>query len=528
MKKILLIFFLFLFGDIHGYLYAQNKDIDYSLSKYYVKVTAGYGIGTNAPYEQSYDNNKNLILTSAKPGNGFYSGAAIGYQYNSNLGTELGFGYEYGFKNDIPENATWYRGNMLQTVPALVFSSKAGIFSPYIRAGLIIGVPEVVMDQYGNGQTFILHGGLATGIQGALGCSVPLRNKRWTVFAEACFNDIGYLPQKGSVLAETSGGVNQLPYIDENLKETVYKKSFNPGVNTNNPNQPYTAPEIKQPFNAFVLNAGVKLNIGTMPVNAVDDFVSQHMLVRLNAGYGIATNGDLYTETGTNIKSINVSYGTGLNVGGGIAYMFNKTIGFDLGANYVSGTGIKADNGSTISPNQYENYSVKSANGNMFDVIPSLVIATHIHKLMPYARLGMILGSGNVYFNTENPRAYLKGSSSTYDRQSTERFYGGLSSGYSVTVGAAYSLSYRYDLFAEACFNNVYFIPEKGQIIKDNYNNVSNLSDENIGDKYFIFEPYVYPYSFQSINSPNYQSQVEFSFNSCVINVGIRMWFKGW
>jgi len=483
MKKILLIFFPFLFADIHGYLLAQNKDLDYSTSKYYVKATAGYGIGTNGPYDQSYDMNRNLVLYSAKLGNSFNSGAGIGYQYNSNLGAELGFGYEYGFKNDFFLGYGAYirfTGDMWQTVPALVFSSKAGIFRPYIRTGLIIGIPEVFIYQNGYNQLTRLYGGLATGVQGALGCSVPLRNKKWAVFAEASFNDIGFVPQKGSV--ETYGVGNQMQYLPEIFKETVYEKSFNPGANTNNPNQPYTAPAIKQPFNAFVINAGIRLNIGGMPVNAVDDYVSQHILVRLNAGYGIATNGDLYTETGTTINAKNVSYGTGSNFGGGVAYMFNKTIGFDLGVNDVSSVGIKADNGSTISPNFSNNYYVKSAYGNMFQVIPSLVIATHIHKLLPYARLGLILGSGNVYFNTENPRNGI---------QSTERFYGGLSSGYGLTVGTAYWLSYRYDLFMEACFNNIYDIPQ-----------------------------------YQSPDPPTAQPQVEFSFNACVINVGIRMWFK--
>ena len=525
MKKILLIFFLFLFAYIQGNLFAQDKDLDYSLSKYYVKVTTGYGIGTNGPYQNFY-NGRSPSLYSGKSGNGLYSGASIGYQYNSNLGAEIGFGYEYGFKNDIPDFNVRFNGNMWQTVPALVFSSKAGIFRPYIRTGLIIGLPEVYIYQSDYNQLLRLHGGIASGIQGALGCSVPLRNKKWVVFTEASFNDIGFVPQQGTIVAETFAGVNQMPYLTEIQKETVYKKSFNPGANTNNQNQPYTSPEIKQPFNAFVINAGIRLNIGHMPVKAVDDYVSQHILFRLNAGYGMATNGDLDYKTAATTNAINVSYGTGLNYGAGVAYMFNQTIGFDLGASYVSGPDIKADNGGALSPNLFNDYSnVKSTYGNMFQVNPSFVISTHINKLLPYARLGMILGSGNVYFNSEDSRAYLNGN--YYDRQTTERFYGGLQTGYSATVGVAFWLSYRYDLFVEACFNNVYDIPEKGQVIKDNYNNVSNLSNENYSNKNFVFVP-GYPNfnSNQNPDSPTAQSQVDFSFNTCVINFGIRMWFK--
>ncbi len=533
-----LILLAFFCGLICQELYGQNQKKDSLLSRFYLKISAGYGIGINGEYLRNA-NNGNVTNTISKLGNGLYYNASVDYQYNKNIGVELGIGYENGLiNNELPHDTGYYSalksGNMWQITPSIVFSTTVGRFAPYIRTGMIIGSPEVFMETVNNrpfgpnqpnldDSKLKLYGGLATGFQAALGCNILLKNHKWIVFAEASFNDIGFLPEKGSVYSQTLNGVDQLPKLSVSEKEEIFTKSYS--YNAHTPSQPTTLPENKLPFGGLAFNLGLKMNIRNFPKPYREDYFVQHFFVRVNLGYGFAANGDVnYSVSDNSYKAINVSYGNGINEGFGLAFMFNECIGFDLGLNYVASSTIKAVAGGTLTQNIYQTGNQTSEYGNMIQVNPSFVIATHIHKLLPYARLGMLIGSGNVYYAYEDNHALLNGG--YFDRQSILKFYGGTSLGYSAVLGSAYWINYTYDLFAEACFNSIYDIPEKAQMIKDNYNGTSNLGNETTNEKNTIFKSSYNTNSASDQNSPTVSSPIKFSFDAVVFRIGVRMWLR--
>ena len=199
---------------------AQHKDPDTSLSRFYVKAMAGYGIGINGMLTQSTDNNGNVTNTPTKLGNGIYGNAGFGYQYNSNLAAEMDIGYMYGLKSDVfppsAGNSEKLNGTMWQMIPSVVFSTRLGKFGTYIRTGLIIAMPEIFEDyNYPftdiNGvshpveEKITYYNGLAFGLQTALGCTYQL-NKKFTLFSEAILNNISYTPQKGEFNSFTIDG----------------------------------------------------------------------------------------------------------------------------------------------------------------------------------------------------------------------------------------------------------------------------------------------------------------------------------
>jgi Outer membrane protein beta-barrel domain len=239
-----------------------------------------------------------------------------------------------------------------------------------------------------------------------------------------------------------------------------------------------------------------------------------------NAAAGAANveNFQSVTQTGTTtreIENIKFSFGKGINAGVNVGYMFNEHIGLDLGIQYLVGSKTKAtskDFGGDI--------NTRTISAKMLQVKPSLVLATTMKNITPYAKLGLVLGSGKV-------TGVVEDISGSYVVQETSELKKGLAIGFNAALGINFPMSKNLTFSAEINTVNMQYSPKKGSITKYTENGVDELPSLSVNDREIEFvKKAVFNYtSPASPNAPRQQAAVALPFGSIGVNVGVKYSF---
>ena len=249
---------------------------------------------------------------------------------------------------------------------------------------------------------------------------------------------------------------------------------------------------------------------------------AQEAYVNINAGYGFAMGSQNFpgfnnSTSGNNSftnEQVNVSLGKGLNVGGAFGYMFNKNIGAELGLSYLIGAKTKAKDeymGGTT------DYSISS---RMLRINPTLVIASGLEKINPYAKFGFIIGSGAARVeykdNDEGDIEIMK-----------MKMNGGLAFGVSSSVGALFSLSDKMSFFGEITMVNMSYATTKGMITEASYNGADLLPDMTTNEKETEYvKSYTRDFNNQPSDAePSTELREKLPFGSLGINFGLKISF---
>lgn len=99
-------------------------------------------------------------------------------------------------------------------------------------------------------------------------------------------------------------------------------------------------------------------------------------------------------------EQVSVSLGKGFNIGGAFGYMFNEHVGAELGLSYL--VGGKSEANTTERSTNYNSTTDYTLSSKMIRIIPTLVIATGGEKINPYAKFGVVIGSGSVLYETNS------------------------------------------------------------------------------------------------------------------------------
>jgi len=256
----------------------------------------------------------------------------------------------------------------------------------------------------------------------------------------------------------------------------------------------------------------------------VNNLFGQGAYVNINAGYGLNMSSqnlyyfDFYNSTsGSNsytYEQVNVSLGKGLNLGGAFGYMFNENIGVELGISYLLGGKSKAKNtyiGGTT------DYTLSS---KMLRINPSLVIASGFEKINPYAKFGLVIGSGSIMCeyndNDDGDILVMK-----------MKLNGGIALGLSSGIGAMFNLSDNMSFFGELNMVNLSYAPTKGEVTEATYNGVDELPDLTTSEKEIEFvDSYTYNSSNPPADSqPSKELKQKLPFGSFGVNIGLRINF---
>ncbi|MEI7504976.1 MAG: outer membrane beta-barrel protein [Paludibacter sp.] len=169
---------------------------------------------------------------------------------------------------------------------------------------------------------------------------------------------------------------------------------------------------------------------------------AQNLYVSVSGGGAFSTSSQNVPEflniTSTTFtttqEQIHLSLGQGSNYGGSVGYMFNKNIGAELGLSFLIGAKTNSQ-GTAVGSASSSSYS-----SNMTRVVPTIVIASGMEKINPYAKFGIIFGSGDVIYSgkeTKGTDVFL------YDI----KMNGGNALGVSSCVGVQYILNKQLVLF---------------------------------------------------------------------------------
>ena len=271
---------------------------------------------------------------------------------------------------------------------------------------------------------------------------------------------------------------------------------------------------------------------------------AQGFYISANAGYSFAMNGQrgfnsnthresVYDNIGNNSsstfteESVNYSYGKGFNFGGAIGFEFNDYLGVELGLDYLYGgknTTKNMGSYTDISPSGttvdlYSNSS--SSYSRMFRVIPRLVISPNFEKLNPYIKVGVVLGFGSFYSDSESENTFTlhQDHTSSISRKS----YGGIAIGFNSSLGVNYKLSDKICLFGEMSYIGMSYAPEKTSVTKWEENGEDVLSSKPIS-----FTEWEYVDELTKVQNSNNEDEpskgLYFSqpFSSLGINFGVK------
>jgi opacity protein-like surface antigen len=207
---------------------------------------------------------------------------------------------------------------------------------------------------------------------------------------------------------------------------------------------------------------------------------AQGPFITFNAGYGVKMASqnleyfEFYNFTSGNNSStseqVNVSLGKGVSLGAAIGVMFNENIGAELGISYLLGGKSKAQDkyiGGTT------DYSLSS---RMLRVNPSLVLSSNSEKIKPYAKFGVMVGAGSVFYefidNDDGDEVRLL-------MKLNEGIAAGLTSG----IGATFNSSENIAFYGELNMVNMSYAPTKGEITEATFNGADRLPQFTTNEK---------------------------------------------
>lgn len=247
---------------------------------------------------------------------------------------------------------------------------------------------------------------------------------------------------------------------------------------------------------------------------------AQGAYVNINAGYGLgmgsfSSSNRTQTTTSTTYENVKISFGKGLDLGASFGYMFNKNIGAELGLSYLIGSKTTITDKSTNGTTE-DNYSAK-----MFRINPSLIIAAGFDKINPYAKLGLIVGSGSLMIETNDI-------STNGDKDLSEtKFNGGFAIGLNAGVGVLYSLSEKMSLFGEINMVSLSYAPTKSEMTKGTFNGVDYLSQLDVRDKQTEYtDSYTRNNSTPiDVTKPSQDTKQNMPFGSVGLKIGLRINF---
>ena len=253
----------------------------------------------------------------------------------------------------------------------------------------------------------------------------------------------------------------------------------------------------------FYVSFNTGYNIGTGQPNTAAAYTMQFV---------DATEPNSSTST-QEIPKINL--GEGFNVGLNGGYLFNKNIGVELGLNYLISDKINTSR--TSYTGDYRNNEISA---KMLQIKPAIVFRGGYDKINPYAKLGMVIGSGKMITESE-----YKESGNV--AKTTFELDEGLPIGFQGSLGALYKINDTFSLFGELDLISLTYSPKKGTYTKYDVNGADILSSMSVQSKEFEFvdsfttDTTSPPDSTQPGKSP----AVPFSFNSIGLNVGVQYQF---
>ncbi len=249
---------------------------------------------------------------------------------------------------------------------------------------------------------------------------------------------------------------------------------------------------------------------------------TQGFYVEAAGGYGLCAAPSLdVSETNTDGNSTEYKYvkgsgslGKGFQVGGNIGYMFNNYIGAELGIMYL--VGDKLNLHSNYSSSNEEN----TIQAKILRFIPAVKFTTGQHKMNPYMKAGIIIGTAAKIVSTMKGSYTNMSFPHTYDEEVETS--GNISFGFAGSLGADYALADHIGIFAEINVMTHSWAPKKSVITRNIQNGTDQLPTMSTNQKETVYvDSYTYDGTIDP-DSPDKETTIHVPLSSVGLNVGVR------
>jgi hypothetical protein len=222
-----------------------------------------------------------------------------------------------------------------------------------------------------------------------------------------------------------------------------------------------------------------------------NDIESSTSMTNQGSDYDDNFDPTYYYDQSSTSERIKLSLGRGTQLGLMFGYMFSPNVGFELGLSYLKGGTTEITSASSNSSDYlYTGGNVSESSSqqttqfysNMFRVIPTLVVSAGGDKLSPYAKIGVVIGSGKVNEDityTSYTEGYDYFSDSFYsDAENgvlSSEYSSGLSTGMTGALGLKSTTASGWSFFGELFMEYVNFSPKMKEIITYEVNGMNEL-----------------------------------------------------
>lgn len=223
-------------------------------------------------------------------------------------------------------------------------------------------------------------------------------------------------------------------------------------------------------------------------------------------------------------KTIEGSYGAGLNITGAFGYTLSENIGLELGLSYA--TGRKYTTVSNYTDIRQEvlksfTHETESSKSKAILFTPMLKFITHKRNFTPYFLIGPVLGKIN--FNRALSRITEENGVTVSEVRNT-KYKGGIAVGLRGAVGVSVVLNGKFSLFSEIMFTGMNYFAKESEIERYTVNGEDKLSllTENIRKTVYVKEVEI-----DSDNASDYDKnpgksiRFPLSMSSVGVNVGV-------
>jgi hypothetical protein len=204
---------------------------------------------------------------------------------------------------------------------------------------------------------------------------------------------------------------------------------------------------------------------------------AQSFYARIGMGVsgGIAADYSMlysYTNDGStqSISAVPLRLGRGFNAIAAFGYKPSKYIGLEIGISEFIGFPNVADSVIKMPGGTSAQAKVQ---GNMFSLIPAIVISPGLKHVDPYARIGLIIG----IHPTVNATAEYNNASINppNEYKMIRQYYGGVAFGLNAAMGVSWIVNRLISLYAEFSFNSINYSPNYSEVIHFDKNGVDQL-----------------------------------------------------
>lgn len=254
---------------------------------------------------------------------------------------------------------------------------------------------------------------------------------------------------------------------------------------------------------------------------------SQFFYTRIGVGItgSIAANrGMLYSYSNdgstTTVYAVPVGLGRGFTGSAVFGFKPNKYFGLELGISEFLGL---ARTGDSVSHFPGGGNLESKIRGNMFSLLPAIVISPGLKHVDPYARLGMVIGIRPTILATAD---YSQASTNPPNEYHMVRqYYGNIAVGLNAAMGVNWTVNNLISLYAEFTFTSINYNPNYSEVIHFEKNGVDELSTLTVKQTKTEYYNSLNPNEQIPDTSPDKAFKLSIPFSSAGLAFGIAFHF---